>query len=302
MKITIEVVKWDDYNPRKDIKSMSWFKLSSDIAFSPTLFGLTAQAKWFWVFTLSAIAKNINTHLTKTGCLPDTPGRLETTTEYLAHHSGVNEDLIVSFYEEFKERGLVLINPPLSTCQKSVRDTNEPVRDTNASVPKRESNSREDKKEKREESALSFFYNHSVFKDTPKEALDAWIKRFDEEYVLQEFNGALAWKGKTQLKKSFQVFFDDWLVRGWAIHLERKSKAKKIKPEVEANAKRFASEFYDNVRSGTDENPWLGNTNFDFEIMEKIGDLAKIRNSKPSDKQKIMSEIKAVILQTMDTG
>ena len=292
--VTITVSKWEEYNPRKDLKSMPWFRIAADIGYSPTLYKLPVEAKWLWIFILSTCAKNIS----------DT---IEMEIDYLADYSDVSAENIKKYLTEFERRKLILLNPIESDRIRSSQIG--VILDDQESVPKRRGENGEENREEEsrgDESAVAptppDFFKDFIFKDCPKTKLTLWASKFDHDFILEELPKVKDWIKTKPPKKAFHVFFEDWLNRGYPSFQERKLKPKKVSPEIDANAKRFASEFYENVMKGTDEEPWLGNTNFDFEIMEKIGDLSKIRNSKPSQKQQIMSEIKAVILKAMDTG
>ena len=48
--IYIRFINWEKYNPRKELKSLSWLRLDADIGFSESLFGLNAESKWLWIF------------------------------------------------------------------------------------------------------------------------------------------------------------------------------------------------------------------------------------------------------------
>lgn len=53
----IRVKNWYEYQHRKDVKVMHWFRLNSDIATDPKLFSLPVEAKWLFVCLLSFCAK-----------------------------------------------------------------------------------------------------------------------------------------------------------------------------------------------------------------------------------------------------
>jgi hypothetical protein len=114
ISVKIDIANWDKYNPRKDLKTMPWIRLESDIGFSESLFGLPSAAKWTWVFILSYSAKK------KTGIF-------EIDFNFLAHHTGCTEKELKNFLNEFFARGLLLVD------SSSSRITNESVRITNVS-------------------------------------------------------------------------------------------------------------------------------------------------------------------------
>ena len=111
MSIEISINNWDEYNPRKDLKSMPWFRIQSDIGSSESLFGLKPECKWLFIFLLSHAAKK----LTGDFCLEP---------NYITHYSGVQQSDILKYLKQLETNGLVRI-------------TNESDRITNGSVPKR---------------------------------------------------------------------------------------------------------------------------------------------------------------------
>lgn len=92
----IEIRNWEKYNPRKDLKSLTWLRLDSDIGFSESLFGLSAEARWLWIFLLSFSAKK-----NKSCLILD--------FDYISFHSSVKKDNISKHIESFLEKGLILI-------------------------------------------------------------------------------------------------------------------------------------------------------------------------------------------------
>lgn len=96
MDAILAIPCWDNYNPRKDLKSTPWFRLESDIVSSLKLFGLSAEQKWLWVFTLSLVAK-------KNG------EEIELDLDYWQHFSGVDQETIIKTLQVFKKKGLITL-------------------------------------------------------------------------------------------------------------------------------------------------------------------------------------------------
>lgn len=107
MKIIIN--NWEKFNPRKDLKSMPWFRLNADIGYSETLFGLSAEQKWLWIFLLSTCARKMS-------------AEIDVNLDYMQHNTGIKQNIIEKTIQLFEIRGLV-------------RDTTESDRNTNESVP-----------------------------------------------------------------------------------------------------------------------------------------------------------------------
>jgi uncharacterized phage protein (TIGR02220 family) len=51
---------WDKYNPRADVKSCSWFRMSNDFFSDPEFYGLSVEARIIWIFILSTASKKMS--------------------------------------------------------------------------------------------------------------------------------------------------------------------------------------------------------------------------------------------------
>lgn len=299
MKIVIEIIKWEDFNPRKDIKSMPWFKLASDIGYSETLFGLDTCAKWLWVFLLSTCAKKIS-------------GRVSTTVSYIAHYSGVHADLIMGILEEFEGRGLIKINPPETSPAVPDRDPDESVQVQNGvtEVPdgsvskKRGEEKREDKNRGEENGDATpdpfLIFNDPVFKNASIEKMLKWANEYDPKFIEAQIPKLQEWI-KVKRVKAWDTFFEDWFGRGYPEYVARKNKPKKLSPEIEASVSAQTNYIYKKIMDGGRENPWTGQSDFEFNFLENFGSVAKVLNSTKS-RDEIRAEIRAVVIATMDTG
>lgn len=114
----IEVLSWSKYNPRKDIKSMPWFKLQSDIGYSEDLFELKPEQKWLWIFILSTCARKLS-------------GTIKLSIDYITHYSGVDKEIIEETLQVFGTIGLVRITdasvriPSESVCKRREEERRE---------------------------------------------------------------------------------------------------------------------------------------------------------------------------------
>jgi hypothetical protein len=61
--ITIQIKNWEKHNPRRDLKSMPWFRIESHLATDPKIFELSVNGKWLWVFLLSLAAREMSSEL-----------------------------------------------------------------------------------------------------------------------------------------------------------------------------------------------------------------------------------------------
>ena len=55
--LTIEILEWERYNPKRDQKSYTWLRLDNGIVYDPELFGLDADQKFCWIAMLCQASK-----------------------------------------------------------------------------------------------------------------------------------------------------------------------------------------------------------------------------------------------------
>lgn len=115
--IEIEILDWDKFNPRKDLKSMSWLRIEATIAINEKLFDLSPAGKWFWVYILSFSAMKMR-------------GRNKFRLEYFGMQSGLSKKEIEATVKILVRENLIKIS---SSDRK--KDTNELVTNTIENVP-----------------------------------------------------------------------------------------------------------------------------------------------------------------------
>jgi hypothetical protein len=54
---TITILNWEKYNPRKDIKSTSWFRLQNSLFEDPNFFDFSPEELLLWIYLLSMASK-----------------------------------------------------------------------------------------------------------------------------------------------------------------------------------------------------------------------------------------------------
>src|ERR1041385_4385260 len=55
--VEIEILNWDKYNPRKDLKATTWVRLQNSLFEDPSFFDFTHSELMFWVYLLSIASK-----------------------------------------------------------------------------------------------------------------------------------------------------------------------------------------------------------------------------------------------------
>lgn len=291
--VTITVLKWDEYNPRKDLKSMPWFRIAADIGYSKTLYKLPVEAKWFWIFVLSTCAKEVS-------------GTVEMEIDYLADYSGIEQESVKKYLEIFEKRKLISLDPNEPDRIRSASSGT--ILGDNENVPKRRGeNGDENRKEDGEKNGVAgadpfLIFNDPVFEKASISKTLEWLDLYDAEFIKAQIPKLKEWSRAKKPPKAWDTFFEDWFERGYPDYLNRKKKPKKRSAGQEANALAYANNAYQSIINGGTLKPWKGDTPVDFEFLEKFGNTEKILNSTPAQKHGLLLDIKDVYLEIFDTG
>lgn len=117
--ITIEVLNWERFNERKDVKHSSWFRLEHSLGFDPEWAHFDAEEKWLWIFILcTASMKN--------------RGTIAVSEKTLVNGAGVSAEKVSSCLQKLKDKKAVRIRNGDATSSQRIRSaTNERTNKTN---------------------------------------------------------------------------------------------------------------------------------------------------------------------------
>lgn len=94
--ICIEVLNFNKFNPRKDLKSTPWVRVNSDIFFSDTFDLLNAEERLLWFFLVTyAGMKNSS--------------QFEVRVQYIQKHCGISEEALRSGIDKLIKLGNVRV-------------------------------------------------------------------------------------------------------------------------------------------------------------------------------------------------
>lgn len=57
MILEIEIKNWEKFNPRSDVKSSSWFRMSNDFFIDPDFYGISSETRIVWIYVLCMASK-----------------------------------------------------------------------------------------------------------------------------------------------------------------------------------------------------------------------------------------------------
>lgn len=92
----IEIINWEKYNPRRDLKNPVWFRFQSDFLESPTAFELSNDGLIVWLLLLCRTSKAGG-------------GPVKVTAPYLAKHARCTEADVVLALEILEENDCIKV-------------------------------------------------------------------------------------------------------------------------------------------------------------------------------------------------
>lgn len=188
----ITICNQEVYNPRKDLKiKLPWVKLSTDICFSQSLFGMDHKTKWLWICLITLCGKQLWKPL-------------KADFKYLAAMNECTIDEVKAQLKLFEEKEMISLSEELAV---------EPVRIREESAPRREEIERRVKREeKRNKNAEAFilFDLWNKHKGNLSEAIELsdkrkraslarWQEKPDEEYwikIIEYLKNDPFWNGE----------------------------------------------------------------------------------------------------------
>lgn len=97
----VEILKWSEYNPRKDYRHPRWFALSNRFLEDPQFFEFSSDEKLAWIYILSQASQKNS-------------GKVEISTKHASRVCGISEKTLKSAISKLNSMG----------CTESVQATN----------------------------------------------------------------------------------------------------------------------------------------------------------------------------------
>lgn len=212
--IEFEIVKWEDYNPRKDRRGHTWFRLENKIASEPKFHGLTAAQRWVAVCLFAEVSQS---HGNSTRLI----------VAAFADLVKVKESEVKKVLAHLELFGVVRINPgnqPVTTGDRAGdtrRDETDETRRTNETVSSEQGALAPELAaalgQEQGEALREAFGRRGVSVEIQKNWLLAYP---DPEWVARESLKAINWEiqNPKKRKKNFPQFVSNWLSRDWDKH------------------------------------------------------------------------------------
>lgn len=193
----IQVEGWERFNTQTALKTPSWFKVSTKIASSQSLFGLPISAKWFFICLLAE-------------AMNQRKGKFSLNIKWAAQQWDLKKQDISEAIDFLTERKLLRIDSESTPNQCGALSET----DKNRLEEIREDKNRLEGAEVGTAVLLS-----APFDTITNELFNSWLKTYeDETWIRLEISKAASWivaNPKKAPKKDFGRFLNNWLSRGW---------------------------------------------------------------------------------------
>jgi hypothetical protein len=231
---TLEIIKWEKYNPRKDIKASNWFRLQNSLFEDPNFFDFSHSELLFFIYLLSMCSKkqcgavrlNLR-HAERIGRLDerDVNSAIAKLIELECVRVTLpprNEDVTPTLRARHATDGRTDETNEIHVC--TVAENSDEFSD--ASADGEPDSDTQEEKDASEEGIIPEFSGDSeieaFLKPVSQSTQRRWIKLYtDPGWIRSEFLKAMNWievNPKRAPKKKLARFLGGWLSRGWEQH------------------------------------------------------------------------------------
>lgn len=202
----IEIRNFKKYNPRKDLKSMTWYRVESNMFSDHEFCGLSSSGKLLWYYLL---AKHAQKNTSKTVL----------KLHLIAKEVGLRTDFVQRGLKQLEEIQWVTVR---TRTKKALTNSNTDRSTTRTDRTESKAPSKKQKPKSREISPLEELSKHialnaevkKMLKNITSNMVQKWLTRYYPESVELELNKAHQWVLDSKAKKkSWTLFFDKWLAK-----------------------------------------------------------------------------------------
>ena len=199
--IKIYIPNWEKYNPRKDIKRMSFFRLEADIFEDEKFFSLRHIDKVLLLYIYTRCCKQTSTK--DAVSTPQAYGKVSLNIRQASAMTSIRVDHIRASISRLEQNQLLTTKLVTDTCPRIDKNRIEETRIDKKNI----------KKKKEPAFRLSTF--EEVIKNVTEETLKKWSARYpDHIWMKQEIEDALEWhsvKRDPTTSGGWSLFISNWL-------------------------------------------------------------------------------------------
>ena len=201
----IEINNWDKYQPRKDLKSLSWVRIQSDIFFSETFFELDNNQKLLFFYLMTFAGKK-NTNA------------LNLNIEFISSNLKLKSVEIESGLKKLESLSILhIVVSDSSRIRTDVCSTirNDTIRyDTIRYV----TNTVEPTQAAKAVDVVVFKISSTKSIDIKKELVSSWSDTYPKEFLTESLKEMRNWilsNPEKSPKSAWAKFMNGWFKRGW---------------------------------------------------------------------------------------
>lgn len=207
--VELEILNWDKYNPRKDLKTTSWLRLSNTTLEDPDFYDFAHAELLTWIYILSLASKKQS-------------GLVRVHLGHLERIRGIKESEAKGAIEKLQQLQCVRVTGASvyaddAPTLRAQHTTNER---TNVTNERNETNAATSDEPMIAPSPLVEEFTQAFLSRINPEVQQAWVKTYEGNtaWIKQEIRKAVTWtkaNPKKAPKSDFARFMTDWLARGF---------------------------------------------------------------------------------------
>ena len=203
----ITIPNWDNYQPRKDLKKLSWFRLDADIFSGETYFHLKNDGIIVFIFLLTIAAK-------------DNSSTFSVSHEFIADKTKIKKDDVLSIIEILEQNQLVHVSVQVctETCPTLHNITNkQTLHNTNTiSTEPQKAVALVDVKK-----TVTIKLSSDKEIIIKQELVASWADTYPKDFLelsLKEMKNWILTNSAKAPKSNWGRFMNSWFQRGWERH------------------------------------------------------------------------------------
>lgn len=212
---TVEILNWEKFNPRKDLKATAWFRLQNSLFEDPNFFDWSHSEILFWVYILSLASKK------QTGSIRFSDAHAERIGRFkLRDAESSLEKLVELQCIKVTLRGRDIDVTRTLHARHTTNERTDVTNETNVTNA-----ATSDSRSASPMIAHPMLFGEAsqdLLEKTKREAQDAWVKTYgDTAWIKQELGKAWAWckcNPDRNPKSNWSRFVNNWLSRAWEQH------------------------------------------------------------------------------------
>lgn len=245
-RITVTVLKWEKYNPRKDIKHPNWFALSNRFLEDPDLFALDPLEFKALLYVFSqASQKNSST--------------ISLVFAHAERICGIPSVVMQRTLEKMRDIGIVSVDlEPVRTRTQSERTRTQTSRDTTLQDKTLQNTTEQEEcadviltssQAPSVKSTIRIKSVEEMRSVISHGSMATFVRLYSLEYVDREIEKAILWleanpKKNLKTSRGWHMFIANWFDRGWGKHVTQlpTTPSRKSKETADEIADRLISE------------------------------------------------------------